>query len=120
MSLQPEPGARGQPRGHGGRPPRPETAPLSGPPPRVAALVVLHELGQAAGVERVARHLETRIANGEIRAIDARFAAEQFILMVVTGPRRRALGLGTPLSPAGLSEWIDQTVTLFLQGCGGR
>ena len=81
---------------------------------------VLHELGQAAGVERVARHLETRIANGEIRAIDPRFAAEQFILMVVTGPRRRALGLGTPLSPAGLTEWIDQTVTLFLQGCGGR
>src|SRR4051794_22701960 len=78
---------------------------------------VLHELGAAAGMERVARHLESRIAKGEIRPIDARFAAEQFILMVVTGPRRRALGLGTPLTPAGLNEWIDQTVTLFLQGC---
>jgi len=81
---------------------------------------VLHELGTAAGIERMARHLETRIANGEIRPIDARFAAEQFILMVVSGPRRRALGLGTPLSPAGLNEWVDQTITLFLQGCGGR
>jgi AcrR family transcriptional regulator len=81
---------------------------------------VLHELGTAAGVERMARHLEMRIANGEIGPIDARFAAEQFILMVVTGPRRRALGLGTPLNPAALSEWIDQTITLFLRGCGGR
>ena len=81
---------------------------------------VLHELGAAAGIERIARHLEARIATGEIRQIDVRFAAEQFILMVVTGPRRRALGLGTPLSPTGLNEWIDQTVTLFLQGCGGR
>src|SRR5437764_6150 len=81
---------------------------------------VLHELGAAAGIERVARHLESRIAHGEIRPIDARFAAEQLILMVVTGPRRRALGLGTPLSPAGLSEWVDQTVELFLQGCGAR
>ena len=81
---------------------------------------VLQELGAAAGIERVARHLETRIAQGEIRAIDARFAAEQFILMVVTGPRRRALGLGTPFNATKLSEWVDETVKLFLQGCGGR
>ena len=81
---------------------------------------VLHELGAAAGIERVARHLDGCIANGEIRPIDARFAAEQFILMVVTGPRRRALGLGTPLNPAALADWIDQTVEMFLQGCGGR
>jgi len=81
---------------------------------------VLHELGAAAGIERIARHLEARIATGEIRQIDVRFAAEQFILMVVTGPRRRALGLGTPLNPAALADWIDQTVEMFLQGCGGR
>jgi len=80
---------------------------------------VLHELGAAAGVERVARHLEARIARGEMRGIDPRFAAEQFILMVVTGPQRRALGLGGPLSPAGLRQWIDDTVALFLRGCGG-
>ena len=80
---------------------------------------VLHELGAAAGVERVARHLEMRIARGEIGAVDAQFAAEQFILMVVTGPQRRALGLGTPLSAAALREWIDDTVELFLRGCAG-
>jgi AcrR family transcriptional regulator len=78
---------------------------------------VLHELGAAAGIERVARHLEARIARGEMGAVDAQFAAEQFILMVVTGPQRRALGLGTPLSSAALREWIDDTVELFLRGC---
>jgi TetR/AcrR family transcriptional repressor of mexJK operon len=86
--------------------------------PRLAR--VLHELGAAAGIERVARHLEAGIATGEIRAIDPRFAAEQFILMVVTGPQRRAVGLGTPLTAAGLSGWIDDTVKLFIDGCRGR
>ena len=61
---------------------------------------ILHELGAAAGIERIARVLEQRIAGGELRPIDPNFAAEQFILMVVSGPRRRALGLGAPLSPA--------------------
>ncbi len=78
---------------------------------------ILHDLGAAAGVERIARHLEARIASGELRPIDPRFAAEQFIMMVVTGPRRRALGLGTPLSPAERHAWIDHTVALFLDGC---
>jgi hypothetical protein len=79
---------------------------------------VLHELGAAAGIERVAHHLESRIATGEMRGINPRFAAEQFILMVVTGPQRRALGLGAPSTAAALREWVDETVELFLRGCG--
>jgi hypothetical protein len=39
--------------------------------------------------------------------------------MVVTGPRRRALGLGAPLSPTELRDWLDQSVGLFLDGCRG-
>ena len=78
---------------------------------------VLHELGAAAGIERIAHQFETRIAAGEMRSIDARFAAEQFILMVVEGPRRRALGLGVPMTPAELRAWSDDTVALFLRGC---
>jgi hypothetical protein len=78
---------------------------------------ILHELGAATGIERIARVLEPRIAGGELRAIDPSFAAEQFILMVVSGPRRRALGLGAPLTPPELKGWLDQCVGLFLDGC---
>jgi TetR/AcrR family transcriptional repressor of mexJK operon len=88
--------------------------------PRFPGLArVLHELGVAVGIERIAQYLERCIANGEIRAIDPRFAAEQFILMVVTGPRRRALGLGAPLSSSELRDWVDHSVRLFLDGCRG-
>jgi TetR/AcrR family transcriptional repressor of mexJK operon len=78
---------------------------------------ILHELGAAAGIERLAGEFERRIAAGEIRAMNSRFAAEQFILMVVTGPQRRALGLGAPLGPAELGRWIADAVKLFLEGC---
>jgi TetR/AcrR family transcriptional repressor of mexJK operon len=78
---------------------------------------ILHELGSAVGIERIARYLDQHIAAGELAAIDPRFAAEQFILMVVTGPRRRALGLGAPLRAGELREWVERTVRLFLDGC---
>jgi TetR/AcrR family transcriptional repressor of mexJK operon len=77
---------------------------------------IMHELGAASGIERIASHLEPRITSGELRAIDARFAAEQFILSVVTGPQRRALGLGVPLSPAEISTYAGNAVALFLDG----
>jgi TetR/AcrR family transcriptional regulator, mexJK operon transcriptional repressor len=78
---------------------------------------ILHDLGAAAGTDRIARYLEQHIASGELRPLDAQFAAEQFIMMVVTGPRRRALGLGAALGAAELRAWIDDTVALFLDGC---
>ncbi len=81
---------------------------------------ILHELGAAAGVERIAQHFEARIADGGIRPINARFAAEQFIMLVVAAPRRRALGLGTALDPAELDRWIEDGVELFLDGCRRR
>jgi TetR/AcrR family transcriptional repressor of mexJK operon len=81
---------------------------------------MMYELGSANGIERIARQLEPRIASGEFRAIDPRFAAEQFLLMVVTGPQRRALGLAPPLTDAELSTWAGDAVTLFLDGCRAR
>ena len=78
---------------------------------------ILHELGAAGGIERIARYLDRRVEAGEIAPIDTRFTAEQFLLMVVTGPQRRALGLGAALTAAELARWIDDTVTLFLEGC---
>ncbi|HEX3883658.1 MAG TPA: TetR/AcrR family transcriptional regulator [Stellaceae bacterium] len=81
---------------------------------------IMHELGAASGVERISRDLDRRIAGGEIGPIDTRMAAEQFILMVVTAPQRRSLGLGTPMAEVELSAWIEGTVGLFLDGCRAR
>lgn len=78
---------------------------------------ILHELGAASGIDRIARHLDRHIASGELRQIDPHFAAEQFILMVLTGPQRRALGLGAPFGAAQLDEWVVRSVSLFLAGC---
>jgi TetR/AcrR family transcriptional repressor of mexJK operon len=81
---------------------------------------IMHELGAASGIDRIARHLEMRVKGGELRAMDPRFAAEEFILMVVTGPQRRALGLGIPLNAAELAAWARDAVALFLEGCLSR
>ena len=78
---------------------------------------ILHELGAAAAIERIAGEFDRRITAGEMRRMDSRFAAEQFILMVVTGPQRRALGLGAALGPGELARWITESVALFLEGC---
>ena len=52
--------------------------------------------------------------------VEARaFAAEQFLVMVVAQPQRRAMGLGAPLAPAELDAWAENVVTLFLNGCRG-
>ncbi len=45
------------------------------------------------------------------------FAGGQFLALVLTGPRQRALGLGEPLTPAQQQEWARQCVDLFLHGC---
>jgi AcrR family transcriptional regulator len=81
---------------------------------------IMHEQGAASGIERIASHLEPRIASGELRPMDARFAAEQFILSVVTGPQRRALGFGAPLSGAELTTHAGEVVALFLDGARAR
>jgi TetR/AcrR family transcriptional repressor of mexJK operon len=81
---------------------------------------IMHELGAASGIERIASHLEPRIKSGELRSIDPRFAAEQFILAVVTGPQRRALGLGIPLNAAEISAYAGSAVSLFLDGARAR
>jgi AcrR family transcriptional regulator len=83
--------------------------------PRLAK--IMHELGAATGIELIARYLAQRVEGGELARIEPRFAAEQFILMIVTGPQRRAMGLGPPMSADELRGWIDRTVALFLHGC---
>ena len=47
------------------------------------------------------------------------FAAQQFLVMIVSLPQRRAMGYGTPMTPAELDIWADKSVSLFLDGCRG-
>jgi TetR/AcrR family transcriptional repressor of mexJK operon len=49
-------------------------------------------------------------------AREASFAAQQLLQMVVSLPQLRALGLGTPMTPAELDAWVRGTVALFLEG----
>jgi AcrR family transcriptional regulator len=81
---------------------------------------ILHEQGAASGIERIANHLEPRINGGELRPMDPHFAAEQFILSVVTGPQRRALGLGVPLTGSEIAAHAGNAVALFLDGARAR
>jgi len=48
-----------------------------------------------------------------------RFAATQFLHMVVAVPQRRSMGQGSPMTPKELDAWAQQTVDLFLNGCSG-
>ena len=57
--------------------------------------------------------------NSQLDDEDRAFAAEQFIFMVVTVPQRRAMGFGTPMTPAELEAWADKVVALFLGGTQG-
>src|SRR5216684_1053516 len=58
---------------------------------------VMNEVGAESGITRIGQLLQREAESGRLRLEDVRFAAEQFMVMVVAGPRRRALGLGTPL-----------------------
>jgi TetR/AcrR family transcriptional repressor of mexJK operon len=68
-------------------------------------------------IRRIAALLEREASPGALRADKAEFAAEQFLHMLVAGPQRRALGLGTPMSDAELDAWARDAVDLFLDGC---
>ena len=51
----------------------------------------------------------------QLSAEDRTFAAQQFIFMIVTLPRRRAMGLGTPMTSAELDAWAEKATRLL---CG--
>jgi AcrR family transcriptional regulator len=63
----------------------------------------------------LARELPQVILSEELR----RFAAEQFIDMVIGGPQRRAMGFGAPMSRAELDAWSARVVAFFLHGYHG-
>ncbi len=84
--------------------------------PELAAVMNAQGTRQEA-IELIAELLEREARAGNLTVDNARFAAEQFLQMVVSGPQRRALGLGTPMTAPELDAWARDTVTLFLKGC---
>jgi AcrR family transcriptional regulator len=83
------------------------------------ALALETEARQSEATDLIAGLLARTQCNAQIGVDDQRFAADQFIYMVVTLPQRRALGFGTPMTAAELDAWAQKVVALFLDGYKG-
>jgi TetR/AcrR family transcriptional regulator, mexJK operon transcriptional repressor len=83
------------------------------------AYAVEGEGRQSEATDLIAGLLAREQRYAKIGTGDQRFAADQFIYMVVTLPQRRALGFGTPMTPAELDAWAHKVVILFLEGYQG-
>jgi AcrR family transcriptional regulator len=81
---------------------------------------VMNDSGAKVGIDRLADLFDRQAYAGRLSVVDSRFAAEQFLTMVLAVPQRRALGLGEPLGPAALERWARDAVELFLNGCRPR
>ncbi len=80
--------------------------------------IVMHKEGaRSEAIHRISLLLDHEKKARHIALPDTRFAAEQFLHMVIDAPQQRALGLGTPMNKDELNRWINDTVTLFLHGC---
>ncbi len=84
------------------------------------------KLVRAVASESTTQEAKSLISNLLARELDPRFgpearafAAEQFLVMVVNQPQRRALGVGAPMTGSELDAWANNVVTLFLNGCRG-
>jgi len=86
--------------------------------PQLVATVTKEGATEEA-IRLIAGVLNREARAGNLEVDDSAFAAEQFLYMVMTLPQRRAMGLGTPMPPALLDEWVRDVVTLFLNGCRG-
>ena len=86
--------------------------------PELAA-AVNHEGTRREAIRRIAALLDRERLAGNFGVSNAEFAAEQFLHLLVAGPQRRALGLGTPMTEADLDAWARDAVDLFLNGCRG-
>jgi TetR/AcrR family transcriptional regulator, mexJK operon transcriptional repressor len=78
---------------------------------------LVNDAGAGKGVERIAALLERESQAGRLRIVDSRFAAEQFVNMVLSGPQKRALGFGHPFDAEEIEAWARGSVSLFLDGC---
>jgi TetR/AcrR family transcriptional repressor of mexJK operon len=83
------------------------------------ARVVINEGASEEGIRLIAGLLEREARAGHLPLDKPIFSAEQFLHMLVAGPQRRALGLGTPMTSAEIDAWVRDVVNLFLNGCRG-
>jgi TetR/AcrR family transcriptional repressor of mexJK operon len=84
--------------------------------PELAAVIADRSAGRDA-VERISALLRRELS-AQSPGLDAsRFAATQFLQMVIAWPQRQALGMGVPMTEAELNAWARQTIALFLRGC---
>jgi AcrR family transcriptional regulator len=79
---------------------------------------LMHQAGAGEGNARIAALFDRAIARGELPPQDTAFAAEQFLNMLLTGPQRRALGLGHAFDEDQLQRWRDHAIALFISGAG--
>ena len=88
----------------------------SGRFPKLAAAVNREGAAEKA-IRLIAEVLEHGARDERFTLENPRFAAEQFLYMVIAVPQRRAAGLGTPMTAAELDAWGRDVVDLFLDGC---
>jgi AcrR family transcriptional regulator len=81
--------------------------------PELAAIMA--EQGASQGVARIAALLQAGLP--PLAAEERSLLAALFIDMVISIPRRRALGFGAPMSAAERDLWAERAVRLFLHGC---
>ncbi|MGO9514481.1 MAG: TetR/AcrR family transcriptional regulator [Steroidobacteraceae bacterium] len=80
---------------------------------------VASDRNTSEGIALISGLLARELHDSKLSDEDRAFAAQQFIDMVVTLPRRRAMGFGKPMTAAELEAWADKVVALFLDGCRG-
>jgi len=81
------------------------------------ARVLAHEGAAEEATTLIAGLLEREVKSKRLEVDDVRFAAQQFLQMVVALPQRRAMGLGAPMSQREVRDWPRKVTALFLHGC---
>ncbi len=80
--------------------------------PELAAIIDAN----SAWKEAIQRIAELLCVNEKVTRAKAEFAAEQFMHLLLAGPRHRALGMGIIMAPGERNAWTRQSVQLFLRG----
>jgi len=85
--------------------------------PNLARAVYGAWVGQATTLIRdlLARELRDSRLTEKLRT----FAAEEFLLMIVSFPQRRVMGIEVPTTANEIDIWADGAARLFLDGCRG-